>query len=241
MTRRSPVPTGSVEGTIEALAERLAVPVHHDRSGLLQEAHDGLLDAVEAYRRQGYPTEEATRRAVAEFGDLDELAGAYADDVVGRRARRTSTVLTAGYLLILTVWAVLGLLAPVPPHPDGHAWATNSFGVIGLLAVTVTAAVSTASRRRARAGQGAAALAWLAGTTGVVCAVSTLVASYLVHPWGADSEQSLAASTWTGPVEVLSALVTFTILALSLRCLWSAGRVNQHHRGARARRATARS
>lgn len=167
---------------------------------------------------------------MAEFGDLDELAGAYADDVVGRQARRTSIVLTAGYLLVLAAWAVLGLLSPVQPHPDGREWAANSFGVIGLLAVAVTAAVSTASRRRARAGQGASALAWLAGAAGVGCAVATLVASYLVHPWGAERDQSVPVATGTGPVEVLSALVTFTILALSLRCLWSAGRAARHHR-----------
>lgn len=231
MTGRSAAPTDSVEATIAALAARLAVPVGRDRNGLLQEAHDGLVDAVEAYQQQGYPPEEATRRAVAEFGDLDEVVEAYADDVVSRRARRTSTVLAGGYLLILTAWALLGLLAPERPAPGGRDWAASSFCGIGTLAVTVTAAVLGLSRRRARRGRSAGPLAWVAGTAGLVCAVATLVASYLVHPWGAHRAQAMPDSAWTGPVEALSGFVTFTILALSLRCLWSAWRVSRHHRG----------
>jgi hypothetical protein len=224
-----------LETTITELADRLPVRLSRGRDGLLREAHDGLLDAAEAYEQQGHPPEEAARRAVADFGDLDELAAVYSDNAVRDQARWTSTVLTAGYLLMLGAWAVLDLTTPQGSEPGVRDWAASSFGAIGALAAVVTASVLVAARREARRGGGAAALAWVTGAAGVACAVATLVASYLVQPWGVRPARSLHDSAWTGPVEVLSAVVTLGILALSSRCLRSALRLGQRRRHGRAR------
>jgi hypothetical protein len=226
MTERSAGASAPIEDALDALAAGLPVRVARSRDGLLQEAHDGLVDAAEAYERQGFAPVEASRRAVADFGDPGQLSSAYAEEAIRQQARRTGTVLTAGYLLILSAWAVLGLLVPEEPEPGGRDWAASSFGGIGTLAAAVTAAVFVASRRRARDGGSGSLLAWVAGATGLACAVATFVASYLVHPWGAHRDGSLPRSSWTTPVEVLSAVVTCTILALSLRCLWSAWRLS---------------
>jgi hypothetical protein len=219
--------------TIDELAARLPVRTSRGGDGLLREAHDGLVDAAEAYEQQGYPAEDAARRAVADFGDLDQLAEVYADSAVRDQARWTSTVLTAGYLLMLGAWALLDLTTPPASQPAARDWAASSFGGIGALAAVVTACVLLAARRGARRGRSSSVLAWVTGAAGVSCAVATLVASYLVQPWGARPARSLHDSAWTGPVEALSAVVTLGILALSLRCLRSARSVRRHRRGGR--------
>lgn len=213
-----------VETTIAELAARLPGRLGRGRDGLLREAQDGLLDAAEAYEQRGHPPGEAARRAVAEFGDLDDLAAVYAEHAVRDQARWTSAVLTAGYLVMLGSWAVLDLTTPQGSQPEVRDWAASSFGAIGALAAVVTAAVVVAARRDARRARGGRVLARVTGVTGVACAVATLVASYLVQPWGVRPARSLHDSAWTAPVEALSAVVTLGILALSWRCLRSARR-----------------
>jgi hypothetical protein len=217
-------PPATLEAVVSELAARLPVGVGRGRSGVLQEAYDGLLDAAEAYEQQGRTRDEACRQAVADFGDLDDLAQDYAEDAAGGQARLTGTVLTLGYLLNLAAWALLELVGPGVHHSGHSSWASSSFSIIGILAAGVTAAVFLASRRRARSGRGAQALAWVAGATGLVCALATLVAAWVVQPWGGRTVQSWF--TWMGSVEMLSAVLTFSILAVSVRCLWSAAAIS---------------
>ncbi|SDS24130.1 hypothetical protein SAMN04488543_1349 [Friedmanniella luteola] len=223
MNRRSRPPVDPIDAVLADLAARLPAGAGGGRRGLLQEAEDGLRDAAEAYEQQGCTHREAAHRAAGEFGEPAALAPWYADDVLRLEARRTSGVLALGYLLVLTAWALLGRTAG-HPEPRDHRWVTSSFAVLGVLAAAVAAAVFVACRRQARSGRTGGAVAWAAGVAGLLCGGATLLASYLVEPWGSRGS-ALPASPWTGPVEVLSALVVAVILLLSLRCLGAAWRV----------------
>lgn len=217
-------PPATIEAAVSELAARLPVGVGRGRNGVLREAYDGLLDAADAYEQQGRTRDEACRQAVADFGDLDDLASDYAEDAAGCQARLTGTVLTVGYLVNLAAWALLDLVGPGGHDSGQPSWASSSFSIIGILAAVVTAAVFLASRRRARRGRGAQALAWVSGATGLVCALATLVASWVVQPWGGRTVESWF--TWLGSVEMLSAVLIFGILGVSVRCLWSAAAIS---------------
>lgn len=218
MSRRA-APADPVEAVLAELAGRLPGGGLRTRGSLLQEAHDGLLDAAEAYEQQGWSPLEAAQRAAADFGDPAELAAAYADDVLRLEARRTSTVLALGYLLILAAWALLGTVVTHPgAEGEGH-WAAGAFSLLGVLAAAVAAGVFLVSRRRARTGRIGGAVASVAGVAGLLCGGASLLASYLVQPWGTRASSRAPVASWTALVEGLSASVVAVILLLSLRCL----------------------
>jgi hypothetical protein len=60
------------------------------RTDLLTEVRDSLVDATEAYARAGYPREAAAGRAVADFGEIAEIAGEYQTELGMLQARRTA-------------------------------------------------------------------------------------------------------------------------------------------------------
>jgi hypothetical protein len=208
---------GRTRTLVEETIEELAAGLPADRTGLLAEARDGLEDAVEAYRRAGLSPDEAAKRAVAEFGDLEELRPDYAADLTSSSVRATATALGAGYPVILVAWAVVNLVTP-DRAPHGSAWAASSFSLIGVLAVVSTLAALTLLRRAARRGTSPTAPAWYLGLTGLGCGLATLTASYLVEPWAVRHHGGSSAALVTS-VEVFSAVTTLIILGCSLQCL----------------------
>ena len=72
------------------------------------------------------------------------------------------------------------------------------------------------------------------GTVGLACVVATLVASYVASPWGSDVATPSSLDQTVRAVEIFSGAITFSILAISLRCLWSAWRVSHATSGAGA-------
>jgi hypothetical protein len=225
MSRRS-VPADPVEALVAELASRLPGRAVRSRDGLLQEAHDGLRDAAEAYQQRGCSPAEAARQAAEDFGDPEELAASYADDVLRSEARRTSTVLAGGHLLVLAAWSLLGTATHPGRSGEGH-WAAAAFGLLGVFAAAVTAGIFLVSRRQARTGRTGGVVASVAGVAGLLCGGASLLASYLVQPWGTRASSTAPVASWTALVEALSACVVAVILLLSLRCLatvWRASR-----------------
>ncbi|MET0692432.1 MAG: permease prefix domain 1-containing protein [Propionibacteriaceae bacterium] len=210
-----------IEDTIRALAARLPAGGPGRRASLLLEARQGLEDAAESHRQSGLDARAAAQRAVREFGDLDELSEDYAAQVVTGSVRLASLTLGVGYLLILSAWGLVGQFAP-DRQPHGSVTAAMSFTWIGCVAVGLTVFVLAGVRSLARRGAGSARLSWVVGTVGLACAVTTLVASYLVRPWGSDGVPPHGVTLMVSAVEMLSGAITFSILALSLLCLRSA-------------------
>lgn len=65
------------------------------RRDLVAEARDGLVDAAEAYEEAGLARPEAERRAVADFGDVAEIAPGYQAELTVAQGRRTVLMLIA--------------------------------------------------------------------------------------------------------------------------------------------------
>jgi hypothetical protein len=93
-------------GPIESYVARLRRRLPRGRSGhdVLTELRDGLDDAAEAYRSAGLPPLEAERRAVAEFGDADEISDLCRTEVEAAAGFRAAVVVAVGYPLILALW-----------------------------------------------------------------------------------------------------------------------------------------
>lgn len=60
------------------------------KADLLTEARDSLVDAADAYQSKGLAREQAERQAVAEFGDVRQIAPAYQATLGLAQARRTA-------------------------------------------------------------------------------------------------------------------------------------------------------
>lgn len=129
---------GHVDGTIAELDRALRGPVRVKR-GLLDETRAGLVDAVHAYRAAGVDRTEAARRAVADFGDVPEVAPAFQAELDVARLRRTAVA--ALVALPLLGW-LCDVLWDLNPH---QAQALPLvLPLIGLTAGVVAVAISVA-------------------------------------------------------------------------------------------------
>lgn len=72
-----------------ALSRRLPRP-------LVDEIADGLADTYQYYVAAGVPPDQAARTALAEFGDADTIAAAFAVDAPARHAARALHRVRAG-------------------------------------------------------------------------------------------------------------------------------------------------
>ena len=224
MTVRTPR-SDPIEDTLRQLSDQLPGGVLTRRSSLLAEARAGLQDAAEAYRETGLSEREAAERAVADFGDPAALCSDYAAQVEAGSVRRAALLLGLGYLLILVVWQITGQVAR-DALPRGSVAASYSFGYIGGLAAITMVTALVWLRHRARQNERPGGRpAQVVGAGGLTCAVATLIASYLVEPWGerrgGDGTASVIASPelLVSAVELFSGVLTFSILFCSLSCL----------------------
>lgn len=213
-----------VDPQIERLLRQLAAAVPRltpQRHSLLAEARDGLVDAVDSYRRRGHDPGDAVRLAIAEFGDPRLVGVSFAERGLGPTVRRTGLILGIGYLVILVAWALLESWAPTTmPGLDRleppQAGAKSSFKVIGALLFVLVAVTLVLLRRSARRRGDLRRLAAVVGVVGLLAVVVTWTASYQLQPW------TIVESPWTSwraAVELLSAGLTAVIAVSSGRCL----------------------
>lgn len=86
------VPAPAQVAYLARLDTALVGPLRPRRS-LLREAADHLEDATEALVEAGYHPEDAARRAVADFGDIDAVAPAFQEALGVAASRRTAWLL----------------------------------------------------------------------------------------------------------------------------------------------------
>jgi hypothetical protein len=99
-------------------------------SDLLTEARDGLVDAAEAYQRQGLDRAAAERRAVREFGPVRAVAPEYQAELGVTQARRTA-------LVVLFVLAAQMVTAEYAWRSQASGWTWRPSWEYALLAKTV--------------------------------------------------------------------------------------------------------
>ncbi len=162
------------------------------RRGLVQEARDHLDDASAAYRRAGYERAESERRAITDFGDLDEIVPAFQTTLAVAAGRRTAWLLFA--ILVIQPFLWDGALSTHTAPPDGTVYAILDVGVevVGgamiVLALLLVIA-STIGNRWWHAGRGFARLTayvalGAAVSTKTIGAALTLLSSGLdILPW----------------------------------------------------------
>ena len=188
------------------------------KADLLAEARDGLVDAAEARERDGVPSEDAEREAVAEFGTVPDIAPDYQTELGLAQARRTALVVF-GVLAALQLASRLAWSSGSPsgtPHP---AW----YAMLALLvdwlcpAVLVAAAACAVGARRLGAGRRLARPVGLlaAGVAGAFAAAGLLLT--LGNP-AASSHVTLASLVWA--VVVLGSMGW--VAASARRCLAAA-------------------
>lgn len=179
-----------IDDYLAGLRRRLPAPI-------AEEAAAGLLETYEHHLAAGTGDQEAARDALAEFGDLDTVAGEFTRQAPGRRAARLllATGPAAGLCWAAALISGRAWTWPVP------ASARLGFGAALLLAVLalVTAATSRHSYQRTR-------LAMLASPVILVLDVTAVTAALLSAP----------ALTWTLGVAVTVSLGRIALNALML-------------------------
>ena len=123
----------TIEGCLRRLRARLTGP-EGVKGELLTEVRDGLHDAAQAYRCAGYPDEEARRRAVADFGDLDVVAAEMQEELDIAQGRATASHASIVLPLLLLAWQLVHWLRPWPVMDA--SWAAV-FGALGYTAGAV--------------------------------------------------------------------------------------------------------
>ena len=98
------MPHDPIDSYVAELASALGGP-RRVRADLVTEARDSLVDATEHWQRAGLDPADAKRRAVDEFGPLDEIAAGYRTELGMARAKRTVLLFAAVLLPQPVIWA----------------------------------------------------------------------------------------------------------------------------------------
>jgi hypothetical protein len=179
---------GIAEEYVAALDGALVGPARV-RRGLVQEARDHLEDAASALGDAGYDPAEAERRAVEEFGGLDEIVPAFQTTLAVAASRRTAVLLLAALSIQPLLWdGPLG--RDDTPAPDGLLFAVLDHAVEWggglMIATALTLLVATGlGNRWFVAGR---SLARLTAMTTILCsaAIEVLALSLVLLSSGGD-------------------------------------------------------
>ncbi|MFI7244101.1 permease prefix domain 1-containing protein [Streptomyces qinglanensis] len=112
-------------------------------SRMVEEIHHGLLDATDAYVREGMPRTDAARRAVRDFGSVAELAPECRRELALAQTRHTARAAALCAPLLLVCWTLAR-----PALGAGAAPLAVLAAVSTLLAAAALAATGGAPARR---------------------------------------------------------------------------------------------
>ena len=74
------------------------------KADLLAEARGSLIDAVSALETRGVPTDEAQRKAVVEFGTVEQIAPGYQTELAVLQGRRTGLLIFCVFFAQCFLW-----------------------------------------------------------------------------------------------------------------------------------------
>ena len=78
------------------------------KADLVREAHDGLSDAAAAHMDEGLDADAAQRRAVADFGDVRDIAPHYQAELAAAEGRRTALLICLVLAPQAPLWHFVG-------------------------------------------------------------------------------------------------------------------------------------
>lgn len=137
MANAHPVTPDPVKDLLVDLESTLRGP-RRARRHLITEARAGLDDAVRAYLGVGLTPAQARAKAVAEFGTVGELRGAYQDVLAAAQGRRLLATLVA-MATVIPLWDLMFATASSIGRPNGPEWLLFSHNVTG--GVSIAAAI----------------------------------------------------------------------------------------------------
>ncbi|GGZ27744.1 hypothetical protein GCM10010387_21470 [Streptomyces inusitatus] len=181
----TPADADPVEEHVAALAAAVHGPARV-KARMIEEIRDGLVETAAAHEEEGMPPSAAARRAVREFGTVEELVPGWQRELTVAQARHTARAAAMAFPFLL----VCGLLV----HAVGEGWGLRLLtvllaavaGVAGVLAAATPAVTGILARRVALPPGLPLAVAWTGTATAVATALATLglvVASALAREW----------------------------------------------------------
>ncbi|PZG15491.1 permease prefix domain 1-containing protein [Nonomuraea aridisoli] len=100
-----------IDDYVAELSGALSGP-HGPKRDLVVEARDSLVDAADALEAEGVDRAEAERLAVAEFGEIREVAPGYQAELTAVSGRRLGVLLFVSVPITVAMWSVLWRLHP---------------------------------------------------------------------------------------------------------------------------------
>jgi hypothetical protein len=196
-----------IDSYLAALAARLPGS-RRTRDAVLDELRDGLSELAARHADDGRPPRAAAEAAVAEFGTVDEVAAAFAGELVTRQARQIIAALIVTGPLVGVWWLLLLSPAGVPALPlIGAAVLT------GLLVLATTGGLTrwlpSTAPARALTGATAVVVACVVGDVGMLTTLAI----------GSDAEFGVVAV-----VAVLASLIRLGCGVLLVRACFRARR-----------------
>ncbi|MEU7582374.1 permease prefix domain 1-containing protein [Streptomyces sp. NPDC041068] len=168
-----------VEEHVDALAGALHGPARA-KARLIEEMRDGLADMADAHADEGMTREDAARRAVREFGTVDEIAPGCQRELTVAQARHTArtVALTAPFLVACWYLARTGGDGQGRQLPDTAQLLAVHLAfvatVAALLAAATLAVTGTLARWLPMPRRLPLVVAWSGTTASVAMAVATL-------------------------------------------------------------------
>jgi hypothetical protein len=210
-----------IEEYVDTLGRRLRAP-RRAKADVMREVRHSLDDAAEAYVGAGLAPQVAARRAVVEFGTVDDLVPAYQAELtalsvrgLARRATAVAALLVAGADLM---WRGAPWTGPAPPA--GYQLLSGALDLLWVLCGAGAASTLAILFWRARRGRAMSprlartATAGLAGSLALALLAGATVLIWSLSIWR-------AALTWPPMVVGLLVLVgSYAWLGAALRdCL----------------------
>jgi hypothetical protein len=137
------------------------------RRDLLAEARGGLVDATEAYERRGLSTADAERRALAEFGEVADVAPGYQAELAVAQSRRTALTILVIFIAQCFLWDDTGGVA----RGVEYGWMIDTVKWSGGVAMLVALAAYVGTSRGVRYLGVRPGLARLTGVFGLAVAI----------------------------------------------------------------------
>lgn len=158
-----------IDSYLAALAARLPGS-RRTRDAVLDELRDGLSELAARHADDGRPPRAAAEAAVAEFGTVDEVAAAFAGELVTRQARQIIAALIVTGPLVGVWWLLL--LSPASPAGVPALPLIGAAVLTGLLVLATTGGLTrwlpSTAPARALAGATAVVVACVIGDIGML-------------------------------------------------------------------------
>ncbi|MFC4060179.1 permease prefix domain 1-containing protein [Planomonospora corallina] len=208
---------GVIDDYVAGLGRALRGP-RGPRLDLVTEARDSLLDAAEALEGGGLERAEAERRAVEEFGALDEIVPGYQEELTACAGRRLAVLLFLAVPFTAVMWTLMWRLFPAAPvsAPDWPGWFAPVARAVDLLQIAIGAlgalALFALGRGRRRIRRPHLVARALALTVWGLFPVMVVLCGALMY--GSSDSAGLSGH----PPGLVASAVSYTLWGLQLYC-----------------------